>query len=65
MSGNPRENVKERGFWDGGLPGHGRDSETGGRTSGFPGTRFAKRTGIRTDLESLPDTGSKDTDPVT
>jgi len=52
MAGNPREHVKNKGFWDGGAPGHMNDDQNAGRTSGFPGTRNKpKRTGIRTDIE--------------
>jgi len=55
MAGNPRENVKDKGFWDGGAPGNSKNGETGGRPSGFPGSRKPKRTGVRTDME-LPNT---------
>ena len=51
MAGNPRENVKDKGFWDGGAPGHGKNGETAGRPSGFPGSRKPKRVGVRTDME--------------
>jgi len=54
MSGNPREHVKDKGFWDGGTPGHGSNGESSGRPSGFPGHRAAKKTGVRTDLEFPP-----------
>ena len=37
MAGNPREHVKNRGFWDGGDPARGVNNESGGRTSGLPG----------------------------
>ena len=50
MAGNPRENVKDKGFWDGGA-GHGGNGESAGRSSGFPGRRSPSRTGVRTDLE--------------
>ena len=62
MSGNPRENVKDRGFWDGGDSARGRDSESAGRPSGFPGLRKKQRTGIRTDVE-YPPTDATDTPP--
>lgn len=55
MAGNPREHVKDKGFWDGGAPAHGKDSETAGRPSGFPGTRKPQRAGIRTDIEFPPE----------
>jgi hypothetical protein len=51
MSGNPREHIKDKGFWDGGGPGHGSNNESSGRTSGFPGKRSPSRTGHRTDIE--------------
>ena len=51
MAGNPREHVKDKGFWDGGGPEHGKDNESAGRPSGFPGKRKRERVGIRTDLE--------------
>ena len=51
MSGNPREHVKDKGFWDGGGAGQSRNDQTAGRAGGFPGTRNRKRVGIRTDLE--------------
>jgi hypothetical protein len=51
MAGNPRENVRNKGFWDGGAPGQNSDTQTAGRPSGFPGSRKPKRAGIRTDIE--------------
>lgn len=51
MAGNPRENVKDKGFWDGGASGHGSNRESGGKVSGYPGRRTPKRVGVRTDLE--------------
>ena len=51
MAGNPRENVKDKGFWDGGTASHGSNRESGGKVSGFPGSRTPKRVGVRTDLE--------------
>ncbi len=51
MAGNPRENVKGKGFWDGGASGHGTNKESGGRPSGFPGRRTSKKAGLKTDLE--------------
>jgi hypothetical protein len=53
MGGNPRENVKGKGFWDGGAAGHGTNKEASGRPNGFPGTRRQKRIGINTDIEFL------------
>ena len=54
MSGNPREHVKDKGFWDGGAPGHGKNDQGSGRAGGFPGVRKPKRAGIKTDLEYPP-----------
>jgi hypothetical protein len=51
MGGNPREHVKDKGFWDGGAPGHSKSGETSGRAGGYPGTRKPTRVGIRTDIE--------------
>lgn len=51
MAGNPRENSKDKGFWDGGRSATSENGQTAGRPSGFPGTRKPKRAGIRTDLE--------------
>jgi len=51
MSGNPRENVKDKGFWDGGAAGHGTNKESSGRASGYPGKRTRSKQGHRTDLE--------------
>jgi len=56
MAGNPRENVKGKGFWDGGAAGHSINSQSAGRPSGFPGRRVPKTAGIRTDVEFPPDT---------
>jgi hypothetical protein len=61
MGGNPREHVKDKGFWDGGAAAHGKDSEAAGRPSGFPGPRKRVRTGIRTDIE-FPDTKEEATE---
>jgi hypothetical protein len=51
MAGNPRENARGKGFWDGSTS-HGSGSQTAGRATGFPGTRRGSRTGIRIDLET-------------
>lgn len=51
MAGNPREHVKDRGFWDGGTPGHIGDGEASGRPNGYPGSRRPTRDGIQTDIE--------------
>lgn len=51
MSGNPREHVKGKGFWDGGETGGGMNRESGGRAGGFPGVRRPSNAGVKTDLE--------------
>ena len=56
MAGNPRENVKDKGFWDGGASGQSENGQSGGRPSGFPGERSPKHTGLRSDIE-FPDPG--------
>lgn len=53
------ENVKSKGFWEGGAAGHGTNKESSGRPSGFPGGRGPKRTGIRTDIEYPRDKSDK------
>ena len=60
MAGNPREQGKGKGFWNGGAAGHGTNKESSGRASGFPGTRKQSRTGISTDLEFPPETPAAD-----
>ncbi len=52
MAGNPRENTRGKGFWDGGSATHGSDDQSGGRRSGFPGRRFPSKTGVNTDLDA-------------
>ena len=52
MSGNPREHVEDKGFWEGGAAGHGTNKESSGRASGFPGKRSRSKTGHRTDVEA-------------
>jgi hypothetical protein len=51
MSGTPREHVKDKGFWDGGSRGNAANGESGGRTSGFPGSRRPSTVGVNSDLE--------------
>ena len=51
MAGNPRENVKGKGFWDGGSKGQSANSQSAGRESGFPGRRAPSCTGVKTDIE--------------
>ncbi|HWO47084.1 MAG TPA: hypothetical protein VNM41_03405 [Solirubrobacterales bacterium] len=65
MAGNPREHVKDQGFWDGGAPAHGTDQQSGGRPSGFPGSGNPKRVGIRTDIEFPPGDPAKKPRPKT
>lgn len=65
MAGNPREHVKNKGFWDGGAPGHVSDAQHAGRTSGVPGTRKPGRVGIRTDLEFPAGDAAKKSEPET
>lgn len=55
MAGNPREHVKDKGFWDGGASGHGTNKESAGRASGLPGRRKPGRVGVTTDLEFPPE----------
>ncbi|HEY3052863.1 MAG TPA: hypothetical protein VGK04_05675 [Thermoanaerobaculia bacterium] len=55
MSDTPRENVKDKGFWDGGAAGHGTNKESSGRASGFPGSRKPQRVGVTTDIDFPPD----------
>ncbi len=54
MAGNPRDSLKDKGFWEGGSKGHGMNKESSGRPSGFPGERKPNRTGVKTDLEFPP-----------
>ncbi|HEX9163328.1 MAG TPA: hypothetical protein VF980_16595 [Thermoanaerobaculia bacterium] len=63
MAVNPRENVKSKGFWDGGGSGHGTNKESSGRPSGLPGTRKPKVAGVNTDVEFPPDDQSKPQEP--
>ena len=59
MGGNPREHVKNKGFWDGGNAGHGMNGESGGRSAGFPGERKPALVGVKTDLE-YPETDNQE-----
>ncbi|HEY6137868.1 MAG TPA: hypothetical protein VI670_08915 [Thermoanaerobaculia bacterium] len=52
MAGNPRENAKSKGFWDGGSAGRSENGQSAGRPSGFPGTRTPSKTGVRTDMDA-------------
>jgi hypothetical protein len=60
MAGNPREHVKDKGFWDGGDAARANNKESAGRPSGLPGLRKPKRTGVRTDLEFPQETEAGD-----
>lgn len=51
MTGNPRDNVKGKGFWEGGGEGQSENGQSAGRPSGFPGRRKPKTTGVKTDLD--------------
>ena len=51
MAGNPRDNVGNKGFWDGGSKSHGTGNQSAGRASGFPGKRIPTRAGLRVDIE--------------
>ena len=51
MSGNPRENAKHKGFWDGGSKSHNSGNQSAGRNSGYPGGRRPTRAGVLIDLE--------------
>ena len=55
MAGNPREHVKNKGFWDGGSAGRSSNDQTAGRPSGFPGSRKPDRAGVKTDMEFPPE----------
>ena len=63
MAGNPRENVKGKGFWDGGAAGHSTNSQTAGRPSGYPGRRAPNTAGIGTDVEFPPDVMTQTQEP--
>ena len=65
MAGNPREHVKDKGFWDGGTDGHSSNGQTAGRPSGFPGRRVPQRAGIRTNIDFPPDEPAKKHEPKT
>ena len=47
MSANKREQMTDKGFWNGGPA----MKESAGQTSGYPGRRGPKKTGFRIDLE--------------
>jgi len=64
MGGNPRENVKDKGFWDGGAAAHGRNDQSGGKATGFPGRRLPTRVGVRTDIEYPQIDDARSDDPT-
>ena len=51
MPGYPRENEKNKGFWNGGSKSHGANGQSGGKASGYPGSRTPTRRGVHVDLE--------------
>jgi hypothetical protein len=53
MADTPHGQDKDKGFWDGGAPGHDSNKEASGRPSGLPGNRAPKRVGVRTDLDTF------------
>ena len=55
MAGYPRENVKDKGFWDGGSDTQSANGQSSGKASGFPGRRKPSTVGVRTDLEFPPE----------
>lgn len=59
MAGNPREHVKDKGFWDGGTEGQSSNQQSAGRPSGLPGRRAPKRVGIRSDIDSPAEPAKK------
>lgn len=63
MGGNPRENVKDKGFWDGGTSAHGTNGQSGGRTTGYPGVNLPSRTGVNTDIEFPTDETNQKSEP--
>ena len=63
MAGNPREHVKDKGFWDGGADGQSSNGQSAGRPSGFPGSRTPKRVGIKIDLDFPPVEPAKKHEP--
>jgi hypothetical protein len=56
--GTAREHVKNKGFWDGGSKSHAGNGQSGGRASGYPGTRLPSTSGVRVDLE-FPNTDQR------
>ena len=51
MSGNPREHIRNKGFWNGGPTRNSPNDQTGGRSSGRPGVQKQDRTGVNTDMD--------------
>ena len=63
MAGNPREHVKDKGFWDGGAAGQSSNGQSAGRPSGFPGRRTPGRTGIKIDIDFPQDDAATKHEP--
>lgn len=63
MAGNPREHVRDKGFWDGGAPGQSSNGQTAGRPSGYPGRRSSQRTGIKIDIDFPQDDPAQKHEP--
>ncbi|MEA2325637.1 MAG: hypothetical protein QOE68_596 [Thermoanaerobaculia bacterium] len=61
---NPREHVKDKGFWDGGDASRSENGQSGGRPSGFPGQRTPTHSGYRTDIDALRELPAED-EPLT
>jgi hypothetical protein len=53
MATTPKEDLDDKGFWNGGGAGHGTNRESSGRPDGFPGSRARSRVGTRTDIEEF------------
>ena len=64
MSGNPRENAKHKGFWDGGSKSHNSGNQSAGRNSGYPGGRRPTRAGVLIDLEEPAGADSSSSAPA-
>ena len=61
MSGNRREQVQDKGFWNDGPA----MKESAGQSSGYPGIRVPKRTGFRIDLDRpMPKNVEKEEKPA-
>lgn len=65
MSGNRRENVQKKGFWDGGSQSHNSGNQSAGRNSGYPGGRRPGRSGVQIDLDEPARETAADRDVTT